>query len=112
DGNGALPTVDPALDGKTITFAKDKASGSRVVECAKPIYTVTTVEPESLFEGGLKSPAKDAAALGFKNNKIVSMNEGCDSRPGDMELDFPMVDKDTILLGINNRIYTLKRSGP
>ena len=40
---------------------------------------------------------------------ILSMNESCDSTAGDMEVDFPMVDKDTILLGINNRIYTLKR---
>ena len=109
DGNGALPTVDPELEGKTITFAKDRASGSRVVACAKPIYTLSTVEPESLFEGGLKNPAKEAAALGFKSNKIVSMNEGCDSSAGDMELDFPMVNNSTILLGINNCIYTLKR---
>jgi hypothetical protein len=51
----------------------------------------------------------DAAALGFKSDNIVSLNEACDSIAGDMELDFPMIDNDTILLGLNNMIYTLKR---
>jgi hypothetical protein len=109
DGNGAKPKIDPALARKTILFARSSASGSSVVGCSKPIYAVTTVGPEMLFEGNLKDPAKDAATLGFKSDKIVTMNEGCDVKTGDMALDFPMVDQDTILLGLNNMIYTLKR---
>jgi hypothetical protein len=111
DGNGASPVVDPELAGKTITFSSSSASGSRVVECSKVIYTIMTVGPDYLFEGNLKQPTKDAAALGFKSDKISSVNVSCDWSVGDMELDFPMVDKDTILLGINNRIYTLRRIG-
>ena len=38
DGNGALPSVDPELDGKTIFFARKSAGGSKIVECAKPAH--------------------------------------------------------------------------
>ena len=109
DGNGAKPQMDPALDGKTLTFSAMTASGSKVVGCNKAHYVVSVVGPDMLFEGSLKDPAKDAAALGFKGDKITTMNESCDSKTGDMELDFPMVDEGTILLGLNNMIYTLKR---
>ena len=68
DGNGALPAVDPELDGKTITFEKTRASGSRIVECAKPVYALSNVERAGLFEGSLKNPEKDAAALGFTSD--------------------------------------------
>ncbi len=99
----------PALDGKRLTFGANAATGSSVVACAKAHYEISVVGPDMLFEGGLKNPEKDAAALGFKSDKITTMNESCDSPTGDMELDFPMVDKETILLGLNNMIYTLKR---
>jgi hypothetical protein len=109
DGSGAKPESDPVMKGKTITFAAHAASGSPVVACTDTIYTVSTIEPETLFEGNLKNPAQDAKALGFKSGKILSLNEGCRSSTGDMELDFPMVDQDTLLLGLNNMVYTLKR---
>ena len=108
--SGPLPKVDPELDGKTIIFAPNQAKGSCVVECEKPLYRLYTDDtPESLFQGTLKNPAKDAVTLGFKGDKIVTMHESCDSSTGDMYLDFHMVDHSTILLGINGRIYTLKR---
>ncbi len=58
DGNGAAAGHGSAFMGKTIVFAPHRASGSSVVACDTPIYTVTTIGPESLFEGGLKDPAK------------------------------------------------------
>lgn len=108
--NGAKPVLDPTFKGKTIVFAENSASGSPVVACDKVLYTVTEVTPDLLFEGALKNPAADAAALGFKGDKIKTMNEACDVETGDMELDFPMVDDDTLLLGMNNMVYTLKRA--
>jgi hypothetical protein len=110
DGSGAKPETDPTLQGRTITFAPKSASGSPVVDCREVNYKVSVIGPDMLFEGGLKDPKKDAAALGFTSGKITTMNESCDSSSGDMELDFPMVDRNTILLGLNNMIYTLKRA--
>jgi hypothetical protein len=109
--NGAVPAIDPEFMGKTIVFAEKTASGSPVVACDNAVYTITMVGPDMLFEGALKNPAADAAALGFKSDKIKTLNESCDVSTGDMELDFPMVDSDTLLLGVNSMVYTLKRAG-
>jgi hypothetical protein len=110
DGTGATPATDPTLQGKTITFAAHSAGGSSVVACKEVIYKVSVIGPDMLFEGGLKNPHKDAVALHFRGDKIESLNVGCNSNSGDMELDFPMVDRDTLLLGFNNMVYTLNRA--
>jgi hypothetical protein len=109
DGSGAKPAPDPELIGKTVVFAPTSVSGSKVLACSKTIYSAARVPTDFLFEGNLKNPVKDAADLGFTGEEFVSLTEGCDSRDGDLEFDFPMVDQDTILLGLNNMIYTLKR---
>src|SRR5579885_1359302 len=112
DGGGAKPDVDPALAHATIVFAKDSVKGPRAVNCNKVKYTVSTVGPEDLFEGGLKNPAKDAAALGFKTDKITSINEGCLRTDADMEMDFAMIDKENAVFGLNNVVYKMKRKTP
>jgi hypothetical protein len=110
DGSGAKPSPDPELMGKTIVFTPTSVSGSKALACPKAIYSAAKVPTDFLFQGNLKNPVKDAAALGFNGEEIVSLNEGCDTKDGDLEFDFPMVDDDTILLGLNNMIYTLKRT--
>ena len=92
-----------------IILSPTSASGSKVLACPKTVYSAAKVPADFLFEGNLKNPVKDAAALGFKSEEIVSLSESCDTKDGDLEFDFPMVDQDTILLGLNNMIYTLKR---
>lgn len=109
DGSGATPELDPDLMGKTIVFEAHSASGSPVVACKDTVYTVSEVGPQYLFEGNLPHAATDAVKLGFTGAKIASLNVGCTSSAGDMELDFPMVNHDTLLLGLNNMIYSLER---
>jgi hypothetical protein len=110
DGAGAKPSPDPELMGKTVVFAPGGVSGSRTLACARPAYSAAKVPPDFLFEGDLGNPSEDAAALGFRGESIVSLSLGCESRDGSLEFDFPMVDRDTILLGVGNMIYTLKRT--
>jgi hypothetical protein len=110
DGNGAKPDIDAKLAHATFTFAKGSITALAPLGCKKVKYTVSTVGPEDLFEGGLKNPQKDATALGFKNNKIMSVNEGCLSSDADIEMDYAFVDNDTALFGLNNVIYTMKRA--
>ena len=112
DGSGPSSAPDPQIAGHTINFTAKSASGSPVVACAKSIYTIKTVEPEYLFESSVPHPKEDAAKHGFKSEKILVLEVGCASSTGDMELSFPMVDNDTILLGLNNRVYSLKRLAP
>jgi hypothetical protein len=109
DNKGAEPAADPAL--AKISFAADKTSGPPLLTCDKPQYALNIVPTRSLFEGNLPEPPKDAAALGFSSYGITSMTFSCASGSADVSLDFPMANDDTILLGLDNVIYTFKRTG-
>ncbi|MFO1464290.1 MAG: hypothetical protein U1F66_10985 [bacterium] len=112
DGSGAKPEVDPELAHAKVIFTKNSVRGPSALACARVKFTVSTVGPEYLFQGVLKNPAKDAAALGFKGKKITSVNEGCLRSDADMEMDFALVDKDTAVFGLNNMVYKMKRIQP
>ena len=106
DGKGEEPAPDQAL--AKITFTADKSSGAPIVTCAKPKYSVNIVQERGLFQGNLPEPAKDAAALGFKDTSVTVLSFTCADDNTDVSLDFPMVDPQTIMLGLDNLIYTFK----
>ena len=108
DGKGDEPAADPALAGNVILGA-NKSSGPALLNCDKPRYAVNVVSPRGLFEGNLPDAAKDASALGFVSDEITTMTFTCADGPGDVSLNFPMIDDDTIMLGLDNVLYTLKR---
>jgi len=112
DGNGAKPEIDPKLARAKVVITKTSVQGPSPLGCAKAKFTVSTVGPESLFQGVLKNPAKDAAALGFKEAKITSVNEGCLRSDADLEMDFALVDHDTVMFGLNNMVYKMTRVKP
>ena len=112
DGNGAKPVVDPKPAHAKLVFTKTSIQGPSPLGCAKVKFTVSTVGPEDLFQGVLKNPAKDAAALGFKGGKITSVNEGCLRSDADLEMDFALVDSNTALFGLNNVVYKMTRVLP
>ncbi len=70
--------------------------------CWKPNHERVAVEPDGLFQGGLKAPASDAAALGFSPGKVSSLLTGC-------EVDYHFLDADHALFALNNRLYKLER---
>ena len=107
DGKGEEPAPDPAFAAK-VELGANKTSGPPILMCDNPHYTVNTVQPQTLFEGNLPDPANDAAALGFKPDGIVTLNFTCASGAGDVSLDFPMVDPSTIMLGLDNVLYTFR----
>lgn len=104
------PDFDKTLSRMTIVFAPTSIEAPRPFGCKKVMYELQTTEPEGLFEGGLKNPKADAAKLGFKDQKIPSLSEGCVSPQADFDMDFAMVDPDTIVFALNNVIYRLKRA--
>ncbi len=107
DGKGEEPAPDPAMT--KFTLGANASTGPDFVACAKPQYA-TNIRPErGLFEGGLPDPVKDAAALGFKDSSITVLSFSCAENNRDVSLDFPMIDDDTIALGLDNVIYTFKR---
>ena len=90
------------LQGKTITFGAKTINGPQPMACRKPNYERVAVEPDALFQGGLKAPDKDAAALGLKPGNTPSLLTGC-------ELDYHFIDADHALFALDNRIYRIER---
>lgn len=108
DHKGEEPAPDSAMT--RIAFSADGSSGPPLLTCGKPKYAVNVVSPRTLFEGNLPDAAKDAAALGFNPEGVTSMTFTCASGTADVSLDFPMLNDDTIMLGLDNVIYTFKRT--
>jgi hypothetical protein len=108
-GPGEPPQMDPEFQDTAIVFEAKKSSGPGIVACDAPVYAVSLVGPATLFEGNLPNPAAEAAALGFSPTDIQSLNLSCTRDQKDVSLDFAMAGEDTILLGLDNMIYTLKR---
>jgi hypothetical protein len=109
DQQGAPPEMDPDFQNTPILFVAGESSGPEIVTCAEPVYAVNIVRAQALFEGNLPDPQANAAALGFAGPDISTMNLSCSENGGDVSLDFAMADDNTILLGLDNMIYTLKR---
>ena len=106
DGKGAEPAPDQAL--AKITFGPDASSGAPLVTCAKPQYSVNIAPVRGLFQGNLPEPAMDAPALGFKDTSVTVLSFSCADDNKNVSLDFPMVDEQTIMLGLDNVIYTFR----
>lgn len=108
DHVGAEPTA--SADMATFTLAAGKSTGPALLTCDKPAYATNIAPQRGLFQGNLPDPQKDAPALGFTSPDIIVMSFTCASGAGDVSLDFPMRDDDTIMLGLDNMIYTYKRA--
>ncbi|HUL07305.1 MAG TPA: hypothetical protein VLV76_13300 [Candidatus Acidoferrum sp.] len=104
------PDIEDAIRHGRFTFTKNSVDGPAPFNCKKVQYTLSEVGPDYLFEGGLTDPAKQAAALGFKSDKIVSLNMGCVSNDADIEMDFDLIDHDTAVFALNNVIYKMVRA--
>lgn len=106
---GAPPQMNPEFQNTPIVFAAGKSTGPSIVTCKAPVYAIDIVRPRTLFEGHLRDVEADTTALGFTSNEITRLNLSCTDDSKDVSLDFPMVDDNTILLGLDSMIYTLKR---
>lgn len=110
-GEQALP-VDKSLLNAKVTFTATKVTGPRALACPKAHYEMITGEPEFLFEGGLPHPKEDARALGFTTDTFPAMRFGCDRPDADQEMDYAMADKNTVMFGLNDHVYIMKRTPP
>jgi hypothetical protein len=106
---GAPPEMNSEFQNTPIVFAAGKSTGPTIVTCKAPTYADSLVRPRTLFEGHLRDIEADIKALGFTGEEITQLNLSRTDDNKDVSLDFPMVDDKTILLGLDNMIYTLKR---
>jgi hypothetical protein len=93
--------------GREIRFDASRVTGPGVLRCDRATYTPTHLDAEGLFQGSLPSPAKDAAArLGLVDTPVEGVSLRCST--GLFELHRP--DPNTMLLALDDMIYTLDRS--
>jgi hypothetical protein len=104
-------------DGKVVIISKDSIKGPDLLGCGKTEITVETLPFAGLFEGGLAEDPKDpdgdaydeakakklALQLGFTAEPVPTLYQGCS------EVSLHLRDATTLLFGLNNRIFTMKK---
>jgi len=104
-------------DGKVVTISKDSIKGPDLLGCGKTEITVETLPFAGLFEGGLAADPKDpggdsydedkakklALQLGFTAEPVPTLYQGCS------EVSLHLGDASTLMFGLNNRIFTMKK---
>lgn len=109
DGRGEAPAPDPAFAETPIVITEIEVQGPAIAACGAPVYRIVQYPVESLFEGNLPDPWSMAQELGIAGQYVTTLVETCTTNERDVELQFPMVDANTILLGLDNVIYTFER---
>lgn len=103
--------VPPAGDfsGKALSFKGSKVVGPAPLACSQAEYEFVALPAEGMFQGNLPAPP-DAAArkLGVGDLPVLSMQVRCD---GGL-FDYHLASRDTMLLGLDNSVWTLARTAP
>jgi hypothetical protein len=100
------------LVGKAMTIGATKFEAPAPLGCAKAKYVFRNAGADTLFEGSLNAngagkptdPVAAARALGMTRKTARGMTASCS------EVEFFLVDPDTILFALNNRVFTVKRA--
>jgi hypothetical protein len=103
-------------NGKLVTITPESMTGPEMLGCGKTEITVETLPFAGLFEGGLAADPKDPAGaydedkakklaleLGFTAEPVPTLFHGCS------EISLHLRDASTLMFGLDNRIFTLKR---
>ena len=98
---GTAP-FDDHLVGKSIVYMPSRIVGPRVLACKGPHYRMLEATPGYLFQGGLTAPAAQASALGFRGQRIATLETGCAGA-----IDFHFINGSTALFALDNMVYTL-----
>lgn len=100
------PPAPPWL-GLTVAFREWEVQGPGVLACHQAQLEATSYPAEGLFQGNLPAPARSAAqALGFSQKVVPGWRLSCDSGV----FEFHQADQQTLLLALDNRVWTLSRA--
>jgi hypothetical protein len=96
---------------KTLTIGAPMLRAPEPLGCAKPTYTFRNAGADTLFEGSLNADGADkptdpvavAKTLGIVQKTMRGMTASCS------EVEFFLLDPDTFVFGLNNRVFTAKR---
>lgn len=104
---GPAPPGAPNLAGKTLAFTPGRLRGPGALNCDKARAEHRRLPAEGLFQGNLPAPAQASAqTLGLSGFPVDSLSISC----ADGVFDFHRADGDTLLIGLDNRVWTLSRA--
>ncbi len=93
--------------GQTLRVSRAQVDGPGVLRCSRPRLEPTSSPAEGLFQGGLPAPATNAAkALGVATLPVAGVRLTCDAGV----FEFHQPDAQSMLLAVDNVIWTLDRS--
>ncbi|MBL0170292.1 MAG: hypothetical protein IPP90_06090 [Gemmatimonadaceae bacterium] len=93
--------------GRTVRFEASRVRGPGVLNCGRARFESASQPAEGLFQGGLPAPARSAAEqLGIVRFPVPGVLLTCDAG----SFDFHRVDGTTMLIAVDNVIWTLSRS--
>lgn len=96
-----LPEQAPLI-GKSILFHGDHIDGPPPLACGRASFGFYETPADGLFQGAGLS-ATDAAKLGLGADKVKSFTLNCTTGV----FEFHYADDETLLLGLDNRVWTL-----
>jgi hypothetical protein len=92
---------------KRIVFEGKRVTGPKLLTCHDASYESIDFPAEGLFQGGLPEPAESAARiLGIRAFPVPSVELNCETGI----FDFHLVDRTTMLVAVDNVIWTLTRT--
>jgi len=100
------------LIGKPLAIGVRLFRGPEPLGCSKPTFTFRSASADTLFEGSLNADGADkptdpvaaARALHVTAKATPAMTASCS------EVEFLLIDPGTMLFGLNNRVFTVKRA--
>lgn len=104
---GAPLAGGATLAGQTLILAPKRMQGPAPLDCGPARLEASAYPAEGLFQGNLPAPAKkQAQALGLGRFPVSGLRVTC----GAGIFEFHRADADTLLLGLDNRVWTLSRA--
>jgi hypothetical protein len=101
------PPVGRDLAGQALTFDDGALRGPEPLQCEPARIEPVDLPAAGLFEGNLPAPAGDRArALGLSAFPVETRRVTCP----DAGFDFHRADADTLLIGLDNRVWVLSRA--
>jgi Protein of unknown function (DUF3828) len=100
-------TSPTELLGARVQFLPTRVDGAAALRCGNARYTATNVPAGGLFQGNLPAPASRAAAeIGLRESAIRGISLTCDRGL----FEFHVADQTTVLVALDNVIWTLSRA--
>lgn len=108
-GPGFDPEPDAEILGKVLTITETATSGPAILTCELATFDLKSLPVAGLFEGNAPDPYVAKAALGVEQDQTPTLMEGCTSGGSDKELNYHLIGKDKMLLGLDNIVYQFGR---